>query len=219
MSDQHTHTITYLPGETDYQQQSDDKGELSQFLKEPTTVTGRLLSHLENRYVDLIIQGNLSQKQIQQALAIPHISLLRRLERDPDIRQHIEDQLETFRRHILQSGMARRELRIQNQNQRHQQIQSIINQRRRMIDPTDPFYMPGADLIPGADTGLLTRKLKAVGSGPAQRIVEEWELDTSLLQELRLLETQIAVETGQHREHRTLEITGKAYIGIDIDRV
>lgn len=51
--------------------------------------------------------------------------------------------------------------------------------------------------IPGGETGLLVRKYKNLGSGDNARTVEEYEVDTGLLAELRAHEKQAAEELGQ----------------------
>lgn len=183
-----------------------------------STPTGRLLSLLETRYIDLQVEGHLSRQQMRQALQISS-SELRRIESDPDVQNLIDSTLEAYRLQILRSGVARRELRIQAKNERWQLLNRIRQQRTSITDPESPFYIPSSSSIPGADTGLLTRSLKTIGSGMNQEIVEEWKLDKDLLTLLSDIEDEVAKETGQSFERHIHEVSGKAYIGIDIDMV
>jgi hypothetical protein len=58
---------------------------------------------------------------------------------------------------------------------------------------------------PGADTGLLTRTHKQLGSAEYPNVVEEYQVDTRLLKELREHEKQAAQELGQWSEKAKVE--------------
>jgi len=60
---------------------------------------------------------------------------------------------------------------------------------------------------PGGDTGLLARKLKMIGSGENATVVEEFEVDGTLLRELREHEKQAAQELGQWVERKDLNVS------------
>jgi cell pole-organizing protein PopZ len=68
---------------------------------------------------------------------------------------------------------------------------------------------PDIRKAPGGETGLLVRTLKQLGRGETAEIVEEFELDTGLLKELREHEKQAAQELGQwtDRTEHTGEVT------------
>lgn len=65
----------------------------------------------------------------------------------------------------------------------------------------DPEMMKAA----GGSTGLLVRKLKQIGSGENAELVEEFEVDTGLLKEMREHEKQAAQELGQWVERQTMD--------------
>jgi hypothetical protein len=50
---------------------------------------------------------------------------------------------------------------------------------------------------PGGTTGLLVRKVKKVGRGANAQFAECFELDTGILNQLRALEAQAALDLGQ----------------------
>jgi hypothetical protein len=54
--------------------------------------------------------------------------------------------------------------------------------------------------VPGGKTGLLCRRIKQVGQGKDAQIVEEYELDGTLLREMREHAKQAAQELGQWEE-------------------
>jgi hypothetical protein len=75
---------------------------------------------------------------------------------------------------------------------------------------------PDAFLVPGTDTGMYTKTYKVIGAGLAARNIVEWKFDDAIAAEMRRLEERAAIETGQNK---TGEMTMKAYINIDIDRI
>lgn len=77
---------------------------------------------------------------------------------------------------------------------RHDLMKRVIEERSEA----------GGD-APGAGTGLLVKTFKIVG-GQDSYPVEEWQVDTGLLKEMRELEKQVSIEQGQWAEKK--EITG-----------
>jgi hypothetical protein len=56
-------------------------------------------------------------------------------------------------------------------------------------------------------TGFVCRKLRTVGSGKEARIVEEYEIDTGMVEAMNSVEKRAAVETGQEQEN--VNLTGQ----------
>lgn len=73
-------------------------------------------------------------------------------------------------------------------------------------------------LIPGASSGLLVHTQKTIGSGLAARVIEEWSLDTPLLNAQLALERQAAQEAGQWADNHVHTVQ-KLYIGVDMDEI
>jgi hypothetical protein len=56
-------------------------------------------------------------------------------------------------------------------------------------------------------TGFVVRKLKSIGAGANARVVEEYEIDTGLVEALNSVERRAAIETGQEQEN--VNLTGQ----------
>lgn len=63
---------------------------------------------------------------------------------------------------------------------------------------------------PGGETGLVITKKRALGSGPLQQIIDEYEVDTGLIGEMRALLAQAADETTD----RTRGGAGKQHMAV-----
>lgn len=97
------------------------------------------------------------------------------------------------RAHVAELGaaagryaIARKQRRIRTLDDRWRRLHQVIEERA--------VAHAGA---PGGSTGLLVRRVRSVGSGEAQQIVEEYELDAALLREAREHEKAAALELGQ----------------------
>jgi hypothetical protein len=62
---------------------------------------------------------------------------------------------------------------------------------------------------PGYTTGLMVHNLKGVGTGDAAKVVDQYEVDTGLLAELRAIERAAAEELGQIKQPAKTEISDK----------
>jgi hypothetical protein len=56
-------------------------------------------------------------------------------------------------------------------------------------------------------TGLVCRKLRTVGGAKNARVVEEYEINTALIEALNSVEKRAAIETGQEQEN--VNLTGQ----------
>jgi hypothetical protein len=54
--------------------------------------------------------------------------------------------------------------------------------------------------VPGGRTGLLTHAVKGIGAGENFQVVDAYDVDASLLREMREIEKQAAQEVGQWTE-------------------
>jgi hypothetical protein len=63
-------------------------------------------------------------------------------------------------------------------------------------------------------TGFVCRKLRTVGSGKDARVVEEYEIDTGLVESMNSVEKGAAIETGQEQENVNLsgQISAKSIV-------
>lgn len=85
--------------------------------------------------------------------------------------------------------LAVRESRLARLEDRSKRLDLVMTERA--AEMTD---------VPGGKSGLLVRRLKSIGSGESAQVVEEYELDRTLLAEAREHEKQAAMELGQWQE-------------------
>jgi hypothetical protein len=104
----------------------------------------------------------------------------------PEFQARVAERFEEIRAEIRRHGIAITERRVA-------RVQDTWRRLQRVVDARAIEYAG----VPGGDTGLLVRKYKMLGSGPLAEKVEEYEVDTSLLAELRAHEKQAAEELGQ----------------------
>jgi hypothetical protein len=149
----------------------------------------------------LVAQDFESDRKIAEQCGIG-MNTLERWKRVPEFRERVDELRATFRAEIRAKGIAVVEQRVQAQNERWMKMMAVIE--ARAVDES----MVGA----GSGTGLLVRKYKSIGSGESAQLMEEYEVDTGLLRELRELEKHTATELGQWNEKSTVEQTGRIAI-------
>jgi hypothetical protein len=120
--------------------------------------------------------------------------------RNPVFAAQVEEHTEEIRQEVRRHGIAIVERRVAALNDRWRRMQRVID--ARAIEHAK---------VPGGDTGLLVRKLKNLGSGENARIVEEYEVDTGFLSEVRATEKQAAEELGQWTERKSIDANVKSY--------
>lgn len=91
----------------------------------------------------------------------------------------------------LRRVIARRNRRLLALEDRWLRMQQVIEARA-----ADPDHQRAS----GGETGLLVRRQRVIGSGDNALLIEEFEVDTALLKELRETERQAAQEAGQWQE-------------------
>jgi hypothetical protein len=68
----------------------------------------------------------------------------------------------------------------------------------------------GRDDFEGAmATGVVLRKLRSVRDGKDSRVVEEYEINTALIESLNSVERRAAIETGQEVDRQDINLRGK----------
>ena len=110
----------------------------------------------------------------------------------PEFANRVAEHVRAYREAALQHGIAVRGERIAAANDRWRRM------RRLILDRAADATMTGT----GHQTGLLVRSIKILGAGDSAVEVEEYEVDTGLLKELRELEKQISTEVGDWTEKR-----------------
>ena len=160
----------------------------------------------------LLAEDKLTDAQIAKRLKIGRTTL-HRWKQIPAFAAKVAEFVQQTEAEILKRGIARKARRVEALHARWLKMQRIIEDRSAA---------PEMQHVAGGKTGLLVRQLKSIGSGPAAQVVEEFEVDTGLLKELREHEKQAAVEMGQWTEKRDVTSGGepfKVYVGFDPDSV
>lgn len=127
----------------------------------------------------------------------------------------IKAAIDQWREEVKHSGIADVSLRVQNLDGMLQDFYQIKHERaqewaeleqklderadtRKVYD--DQFGGLGTKVPAGAGTGWVVRQIKMVGSGPSARIVEEFGVDTSLVDRIIKVQEEAAKELGQRQE-------------------
>jgi hypothetical protein len=85
--------------------------------------------------------------------------------------------------------------RLEALDRRHRKMSAVIEERA-----ADPKMQD----VPGGDTGLLVHRVKSIGKGKHSRTIDLYHVDAALLKEMREIEKQAAIETGQWGEKMAL---------------
>ena len=204
------HTPTALPAATPHSASIHDSNSVRQ------------LNFKEQRAVIHIAEGILPLRQISLITGLSQARLLHLSIYDPDFQDQVSLIRTQFAEDALSRGLALRHIRQARLSERAALIDQIVSERSLVTappGPDNPFHDPDSLGVPGASTGLLTKQIRSLGSGPNSIIIDEWSLDRPILRELAEIEQQAAREAGQWRDIKQIESTTKAYIGIRIEDV
>jgi hypothetical protein len=160
-----------------------------------------LLTGRKGQAAALLAEDELTDAEVAQTVGVS-LRQLYRWKADPDFAAAVKglaSQLGELARRYTIGRRARRvkalEERWQGLHKRLLQIQRVFQERAGHPDVAGQ---------PGAETGLVVRTYKSIGSGAAARVIEEYPVDVALLREerdtMRALcdhELQAAKELGQ----------------------
>lgn len=140
---------------------------------------------IAQKAAQLLADGDLGVGEIAEQCGV-HRQTLWEWRQHLEFTAEVEERKEVLRAEIRRHGVAIVEQRLKALDDRWRRLQKVIKER-------------GDDMqgIPGGSTGLLVRKIKSIGVGPNAKEVEEYAVDTGLLNELREHEKQVAQELGQ----------------------
>lgn len=153
---------------------------------------------ITEKAAQLLAEGDLGLGEIAKECGIRR-EMLWEWRKYPEFIKEVEDRKEEIRLEVRRHGVAIVEQRVKALDDRWRRLQRVIVERAE--------DMKG---IPGGSTGLLVRKIKSIGVGPAAKEVEEYAVDTGLLSELREHEKQVAQELGQWISKADVTTQGKA---------
>ncbi|MCX6022370.1 MAG: phBC6A51 family helix-turn-helix protein [Chloroflexi bacterium] len=159
----------------------------------------------------LVAEDKLSDEKIAASCGVSD-KTLRRWKADPAFRERVDQHLQAWREAIKAKGIAERQNRVDAANDRHQRLQRIIDARAEDAD------MSG---VPGGDTGLLVRQMRGIGKGDDFERVDEYTVDTGLLDAMLKLEKQVAQDLGQwvEKSESKADVLVREYVGVPVDQV
>jgi hypothetical protein len=149
----------------------------------------------------LIAEGSLTIDQVAEQVGVTRWTLWAWRQR-PEFSRLVAERREYHQTEALSYGIALRHVRIGTYNRIWNRLHRIIEERAAGA-PAD---------VPGARTGLLTRRLRSIGEGARAQLVEDWQIDVGLLRELRALGELAAKELGQWGERS--EVTGPPEVDV-----
>jgi hypothetical protein len=135
----------------------------------------------------LVAEDQLSDVKIAAKVGIERRQLTR-WRQHPEFAAKVNALIAAMGERSMRFAVARKHRRVKAMNERWRKLKQIMRERAAAPD------MAG---VPGGKTGLLVRKVKSIGTGKHAREIEEFEVDTGLLKEIRDLEREVALELGQ----------------------
>lgn len=175
------------------------------------------LSTGQKKAAVLLADDHQTDEQIAQELGITRRTLAY-WKNEPEFISAVEAAKKEIRDRIMSTGIADKANRIASYNERWQKMHQIIDERAIELQ----------GLCAGSGTGLLVRQVKQVKVLEARtnvprefdemseddfiptrqtKAVEEFAVDTGLLNEMRQLEIQAAKELGQHVEKSDVNLS------------
>jgi hypothetical protein len=152
----------------------------------------------------LVSQDELPDKAIAAEVGVNE-STLERWKRFPEFRDRVQEHRDLWREQIKAKGIAERQNRIDALNERWNLMREVIDGR------AEDSRMQH---VAGGRTGLLVHTVKGVGRGEDFQLIDLYEVDTGLLNELRQHEKQAAQELGEWSEKR--EVSGPGGQAIEV---
>jgi hypothetical protein len=161
-----------------------------------------LLSIYKQEAAYQVADGSLSLHQIAKALGVSDRTLDGWCA-DPEFQALVQQYRNTWNLALNKIGFANKDVRLKLLNQIVVRFTALIRQRAKAAKK-DPRFAG----VPGADTGLLTCRERALPIGDGQyTTIYEFKVDTGTLAELRATLEHIAVEKGEWK--RKIEHEGQ----------
>ncbi len=135
----------------------------------------------------LVAEDRYSDEKIAADIGIGRRTLAR-WKKDEAFSARVREIAADYSQRVFKQGLARRERRLAVLNDLHDKMLQVIAERADSPDLAN---------LPGGKTGLVTKTLKGIGKGDDFQVVEQYEVDTATVREIRALQEQVATELGQ----------------------
>jgi len=120
-----------------------------------------------------------------------------RLLANADVRSRVSELRREIESSYIQLQITERDERLKADQERWDGMREVIQARKT------------GDYSRALKTGLLVRRERVIGTGKNAKRIEEYEVDTGLLDTMAALEKQVAIETGQWTEKQNVDVTGQ----------
>jgi hypothetical protein len=144
-------------------------------------------SERRERGAILLAADQLTDEQIATEVGISRAAFAK-WKNNPEFRARVQELIAAALKKVADKGIREKANRIAWLDDREQRMQTVIRERSE-----DPTWRE----VPGWGTGLLVHRQRQIGGGRDAQIVDEFEVDTGLLSEMRATEQQAAKELGQ----------------------
>jgi hypothetical protein len=159
----------------------------------------RPLTGRKGRAALLLAQEELTHEEISNQVGISRRQLFR-WKQHPDFQAQVRELAAEMGELALRYAIGRRARRLKALDERWHALEKRRLQIQRVIQ--ERAGHPDVAGKPGGETGLVVRQLKAVGSGPAAQVVEEYPVDVALLRE----EVALCKEMAAHERQAAQEL-------------
>jgi hypothetical protein len=120
-----------------------------------------------------------------------------RLLANADVRSRVSELRREIESSYIHLQITERDERLKADQERWDGMREVIQARKT------------GDYTRALKTGLLVRRERVIGTGENAKVIEEYEVDTALLDAMSSLEKQVAIETGQWTEKQDVDLHGQ----------
>jgi phage terminase small subunit len=120
-----------------------------------------------------------------------------RLLANADVRSRVADLRREIKTRYIHLQITERDERLKAAQERWDGMREVIQARKT------------GDYSRALKTGLIVRGERVIGTGKNAKLIEEYEVDTGLLDTMAALEKQVAIETGQWTEKQDVDLHGQ----------
>jgi len=157
----------------------------------------RLKRTRQEKAAILVAEDYQPDAQIAETIGITRMTL-GRWKKKPAFAARVDEISAEICEKALKEGISRREKRLAVQNDTHNKLLVVIQERAKD---------PELQTVPGGKTGLVCKTVKGIGKGDDFRVVEQYATDTDTIKAILSIHEQTAKELGQVVErHEVAEV-------------
>lgn len=171
-------------------------------IRDEMTKRDGVLSIIQEKAAVMLASGEYTRGQVAKEIGVTKASIDNWRMHDPLFVERMKVETRIMAGKFLEEGLALKGKRIQVLTNMYERIMDAIEARGNS--------MPR---VPGGSTGLVSRTFKSLGSGDNAETVEEHEIDTATVREIRAILRDVAEELGQVSTKN--EITGPGGAPLD----